>query len=147
MAFEDANDVSLSAVVRINRDAAFVQLARLVTFTGERYLRSSVSAAGGAKAQHTLSVQGDGLHFSAEELPAVKVLTAVVHGEAPAELSLSDIDGFLQLCNSGLADKLMGGVGDYLLPVAQALPAAEVRPHIHTPMRPRLSCPLCKLSS
>jgi hypothetical protein len=76
--FEDEQGTTLSAVVRLNGTAARVLLHRLVVFTGDRFLRSAASSGGGGKRQKTGGLAADGLTFPEEEVPAARLMFAMM---------------------------------------------------------------------
>jgi hypothetical protein len=79
--------------------------------------------------------------FPGDELHAAKLMFDIMEDQAPAELSLNDVDQLLALCKFSLADQLVAGFGAYILPVAQSLEPADVRPGIPVPF----SCNSCTM--
>ena len=92
-----------------------VSVVTLVTFTGDRFLRS-------ATADCT-----NGLEVPEAEAEAAQAVVAMMEGNAPAEMHVAKLQQVLQTCRFFMADPLVHGFAGYLDGVASQLPDAEVR--------------------
>ena len=104
------------SALSFNGRAAKVVTHTLVTFTGDRFLRS-------AAADCTT-----GLETPEAEAEAAQAVVAMMEGNAPAEMDVGKLQQVLQTCRFFMADALVQGFAGYLVGVASQLPDAEVRP-------------------
>ena len=111
--FEEEHDTVVRSALRFK--GSRVSVVTLVTFTGDRFLRS-------ATADCTT-----GLAVPEEETEAAQAVVAMMEGKAPAEMDLGKLQQVLQTCRFFIADPLMKGFAPYLDGVASQLPETEVR--------------------
>ena len=103
------------SALSFNGRAAKVVTHTLVTFTGDRFLRSATSDC------------TNGLEVPDAEAEAAQAVVAMMEGNAPAEMDVAKLQQVLQTCRFFMADALVRGFAPYLAGVASQLPDAEVR--------------------
>ena len=108
--FQMENGVTLPATVDLKGTDLVLPLHRVVTFTGDRFLRSvslPTDSNGG------ISV-AEGLHFPEDELEIAKAVFSMMIDRPPESLTVKQLRGVLRMCRFCMADTLLGGFPAYL---------------------------------
>ena len=108
--FQMENGVTLPATVDLKGTDLVLPLHRVVTFTGDRFLRSvslPTDSNGG------ISV-AEGLHFPEDELEIAKAVFSMMADSPPESTTVEQLRGVLRMCQFCVADTLLGGFPAYL---------------------------------
>lgn len=71
----------------------------------------------------------DGLTLPEEEMPGIVLALAMMDANAPSHLTLDELASVIQACSFMVADSLVQGFRQYLLPIADELPPHQVWHH------------------
>ena len=108
--FQTEHGVTLPATVRLQGTDLALPLHRLVTFTGDRFLRSVSPPTD----SHGEVSAPDGLQFLEDELEIAKAVFSMMVDTPPENLTVEQLGGVLRMCHFCMADTLLGGFGAYL---------------------------------
>ena len=129
--FEQEQNCTLPGLLPVNAGAAHIWIQNLVTFTGKRFLPSSVGS--------FLTGDNDNkpctLTFPEEELPAYKMLFAMMEGQAPDKISVQDLQSILKTGSYIMASRLLEGMPAYLSSLSEVMTMPDVRTHLLACMR------------
>ena len=108
--FQTEHGVTLPATVRLQGTDLVLPLHRVVTFTGDRFLRS-VSLPTDSNGE---SSEPEGLHFPEADLEIAKAVFSMMMDSPPESVTVEQLGGVLRMCQFCLADTLLSGFPAYL---------------------------------
>ena len=99
-----------------------ISITRLVTFTGERFLRSAALSVDTA----TAGITSEGLQYTTEEAEGAAILLSIMNRAAPERLTLAQLQALLRQAQLWMVDPAKLGLATLLRPMADDASPGEV---------------------